>query len=476
MKKQLTILQQNDTHGALELHPELFWSAKGARIKNVGGFSRIKQYIKEVKKEASNVLFFDGGDLFHGSAPLVFSKGRAILPALKKMELDGMVPGNWDFAYGKETIESLTKSLPFETIAANVRNESGSSFFSPFFIKELNGIRVGIIGLTYPYVDQTMPEEFSKGLIFSRGIKEIQESVQEIRGNVDIIILISHMGLPLDVKLASEVKGIDIILSGHSHDRIELPIVQDGTLIIQAGSSSSFIGRLDLTIDQGKVDNYQYRLVPMVEEMQEDEEMREIITDIIKPFHHLKMEIVGATESILHRMTLNEAPMDKLITDSYLHAFNADVAFSHGWRYGTPLPAGQISLFDLYNIIPTNPEMFTLEMDGATLLNALEKNLEQVFSSDPYEQKGGYILRSSGLFLTLKPYNPKGRRIQNCLIRGREISKSQTYKIVGGGKQLFKGMLDQHKQQGVNSIDVIQAYLKEIGTYRNDTIQSIISI
>ncbi|WP_257988459.1 5'-nucleotidase C-terminal domain-containing protein [Bacillus sp. V33-4] len=129
-----------------------------------------------------------------------------------------------------------------------------------------------------------------------------------------------------------------------------------------------------------------------------------------------KAEIVGRTNSILHRMTLNEAPMDRLITDSYLHSYDCDLTFSHGWRYGTPIAPGPISMDDLHSIIPTNPEMFTLEMDGHRLLKAIEKNLEQVFSADPFKQKGGYILRSSGLFMTLKPYNPEGNRIQSLQI------------------------------------------------------------
>nr|WP_257988460.1 hypothetical protein [Bacillus sp. V33-4] len=164
------------------------------------------------------------------------------------------MPGNWDFAYGKEQLKSLVDSLPFPTLLSNVLDENTAQpFLYPYIIKELQGVKVGIIGMTYPFVDQTMPDTFSKGLSFSIGVKETERIVETIRGDVDLVIILSHMGLPLDVKLASLVKGIHVILSGHSHDRVIQPIFQDETLIVQAGSSSSFIGRLDITVDNKKL-------------------------------------------------------------------------------------------------------------------------------------------------------------------------------------------------------------------------------
>ncbi|PLR82207.1 bifunctional metallophosphatase/5'-nucleotidase [Bacillus canaveralius] len=462
MRKELTIIQQNDTHGSLELHNELFWSPNGPGLKKVGGFSRISQYINEVKSKKPKVLFFDGGDLFHGTLPLVTTQGASLLPALQKMNLDGFVPGNWDFAYGKEQLKANVDRIPFQALSANVIDEGTMQpFFNPYMIKELQGVKVGVIGLTYPFVDQTMPDSFSKGLSFSLGVKETEHIVETIKGDVDLIILISHMGLPLDIKLASLVKGINIILSGHSHDRVKRPIFQDETIIVQAGSSSSFLGRLDITLENRKLQEFNYELIPIFEHFETDWEMDEIINSIIEPYQKDKEDIVGSTNSILHRMTLNEAPMDRLITDAYLHAYDCDLAFSHGWRYGSPIAAGPVSVYDLNSIIPTNPELFTVEIEGHRLLKAIEKNLEQVFSADPFEQKGGYILRSSGMFMTYKPYNPKGNRIQSLLIKGKNVDLHKTYKIVGGGKQLFKGLEANKSYKGVHAIDVIEAYLNK---------------
>lgn len=475
--KKLTIIQQNDTHGSLELHDELFWTGKKPELKQTGGFSRIARYIKDVRAQNENVLFFDGGDLFHGTLPLLASKGKAILPALNKMQLDGWVPGNWDFAYGKEQLKELAESLPFPTLACNVKEEeSEQDFIKPFFIKEMEGLKVGVIGLTYPYVDETMPDSFSSGFTFSKGVDETREAVSELKGDVDLVVLLSHMGLPLDVELASLIDGIDLILSGHSHDRIEKPISVNDTLVVQAGSSSSFLGKIEVTVSNGRIDSHHYELIAIDESFPEDEEMASIVAGILQPFERERNTIAGVTNSILHRMTLNEAPMDQLITDAYLDFFNCDLAFSHGWRYGTPIRPGNITEFALHTIIPTNPEMFTLQMSGSQLLKALEKNLEMVFSRDPFKQKGGYILRSSGLFMALKPYNPEGNRIQKLLIAGKDIDLNKNYKIAGGGEQLFKGSEAEKTYHGVTAIEVIKGYLNKVKTVQFDNRERILSI
>lgn len=474
---QFTLIQQNDTHGCLESHNELFWEPDGPVVKNTGGLARISQYVKNLKKEKENVLFFDGGDLFHGTLPLVASKGEAIVPILQKMELDGFVPGNWDYAYGKKQLRQLTEKLGFPTLACNViDNESQRNFFEPHAIKELNGIKIGIIGLTYPYVDITMPPDFSDGLSFTKGVEEVRESIQALDGQVDVVVLLSHMGLPLDAKLVSLVDGIDIVLSGHSHDRVQKPIVQNDTYIVQAGSSSSFIGRLDVEFENGAIANLQYELIEVEEQLEEDEEVKELVNELLASYERERDTVVGETQTLLHRMTLEEAPMDKLITDAYLFAFGSDAAFSHGWRYGHPIAPGPVTLYDLYTIIPTNPELFTLELTGKELWEALEHNLEQVYSLDPFEQKGGYVLRSSGIKMTFKPYNPKGSRIQTLQIGGEHIQPEKTYRVTGGGSQSFKKLEGKKKYEGVHAIQVIQSFLKETSSYKSKESADILSV
>lgn len=474
---KFTLIQQNDTHGCLESHPELFWEGKEAQLKQVGGFAKISHYVNQLRKDHPNVLFFDGGDVFHGTLPLVATKGEAIVPVLRQLKLDGFVPGNWDYAYGKEQLRHLTEQLGIPAIACNVKDEvTGQQLVEPYIIKEMEGVKIGIIGLTYPYVDITMPNHFSKGLNFTKGVDEVKGYVEELRGTCDVIVLLSHMGLPLDAKLVSLVDGIDIVLSGHSHDRVQAPIVENGTYIVQAGSSSSFLGKLDVTFEEGSITDLQYELVVMDEAVEEDEEMKTLVEDILSTYEKERTTVVGETRTVLHRMTLEEAPMDKLITDAYYSTIKCDAAFSHGWRYGTPFAPGELTLFDLHTIIPTNPELFVLELTGNELWKALEHNLEQVYSSDPFEQKGGYVLRSSGITMTFKPYNPEGHRIQTLQVAGKSVEPEQIYRVVGGGKQAFKKHEAQKQYQGIHAIDAIQSYLRDKGPYQQKEKSSIFSV
>ncbi len=282
---------------------------------------------------------------------------------------------------------------------------------------------MGLTGWTYPFVDQTMPPFFSEGLIFTLDVEEMKAVIQRLRvgHKADLVVVISHMGLPLDVKAASLIDGIDIILSGHRHDRIAKPIRQNGTWIIQSGASASFLCQLDLTFEYGKITNVRHRLIPLLsDQFEEDPDLSLLIKKIMQPYETQLNEVIGELKTPLHRMTLNETPMDCLITDAYLHAAEADIALSHGWRYGAP---GRMTVKDLYQIIPTNPELFTVELDGQSILKAFEANLEQVFSPDPFQQKGGYVLRSSGITMAYKPYNPKGNRIEHFLVRGNSAKK-----------------------------------------------------
>ncbi|XJZ28255.1 bifunctional metallophosphatase/5'-nucleotidase [Bacillota bacterium Lsc_1132] len=479
MRKLLTIVQQNDTHGALVEHPELFWGSNGPFIRKVGGFAKIAQFVKGLRAQNENVLFVDGGDLFHGTAPLVFSKGESILPLLEKLSLDAFVPGNWDFAYGKEQLISLANRLPFSTLACNVFDEQKNEpVFVPYEVKETGNVKVGMIGLTYPYVDVTMPKSFSAGLLFNKGIEQLPYIIQMLKAaSVDVVVLISHMGLPLDVKLASMITGIDVILSGHSHDRVIKPIFTNNTVIVQAGSSSSFVGQLVVGLENKRMTSVDYQLIPLkAGEYQDDGEISMLVDQILAPYQSMRENIIGATKTLLHRATLNEAPMDKLITEAYLHHYGADVAFSHGWRYGTPILPGAITEYDLNQIIPANPEIFLIELTGEQLLKALENNLEQVFSADPFEQKGGYILRSSGLYMTFKPYNPKGHRIQTATINGRGFTLGDRYKIVSAGQQILKNFENEKTYQNTKAIDVIKEYIRVKQTVELDLTQKIISV
>ncbi|QSF42469.1 bifunctional metallophosphatase/5'-nucleotidase [Paenibacillus tianjinensis] len=477
---QLTIIQQNDTHGYIESHEEFFWKGDAPEYRQAGGFARIARIVKEIRKNNSNVLFVDSGDFLHGTGPSVLTRGSTIVPLLNALEIDAAVPGNWDFAYGSERLLQLQQRLAFPMIAFNLKHKDNNSYvFKPYIIKETDSLRLGIIGLTYPYVHETMPPSFSGLLSFSLGTEDLPAVIQKLKKEerVDLIIVVSHLGLPLDVKLASQVPGIDIILSGHSHDRLSQPIIHKGCIIIQSGASGSFLGKLVVSIEQGKLTDYKHELIPIyADRYEEDAEMKFMIDESLFPFRDQLSEAVGTIRTPLHRMTLQEAPMDRLITDAYLAHMDADVSFSHGWRYGAPVLPGIVTMNDLYNMIPTNPELFILEMDGASLFSALERNLEQVFAADPYQQKGGYILRSSNLMMAYKPYNPQGHRIQHMEIKGKLVQGDRIYRIAGAGEQLFMKHSVSRKMQNVHAHDVLKEYFARKGEITINDSPFIISI
>jgi len=301
----LTIIQLNDTHGHMESHWEGFYG-KEISYQMVGGFARIANYVKKKKDENPNVLFIDNGDTLHGTGPAVLSKGEALIPVLSNLMLDVWVPGNWDFAYGPIQLMKLANRLPYPTVACNVFDSiHGTPIFRPYIVKEMKGLKVGIIGLTYPFEDKTMPSSFSEGLHFTLGLDVLPKYIEQLRDRekVNLVILIEHIGLPLSQKLATLVSGIDVILSGHSHDRIKLPLKVNDTLIIQAGSHGSFLGQLDLEWNNGKIVDYTYQLIPLYKhQFEEDQQTKELIEQAIQPYQKILDPVLGKTLTPLHRM------------------------------------------------------------------------------------------------------------------------------------------------------------------------------
>ncbi|WP_274364843.1 bifunctional metallophosphatase/5'-nucleotidase [Paenibacillus thermotolerans] len=291
---KLTILQQNDTHGCLEPHPEFFWHAGRPIYRTAGGYARISGYVQQVREDTDHVLYVDGGDVFHGTGPLVKSQGEIMIDILNHLRLDAMVPGNWDFAYGPDQLRKLAGSLQFPLLACNVHGKKTP--FAAYAIKEYPGCRVGLIGLAYPHLEETMPPSFAGNFNFTHGVEELSKWIPRLRSEekADLIIVLSHMGLPLDVKLAGLVSGIDILLSGHSHDRIKRPIRTNGTLIVKSGASGSFIGRLDIELEFGRIARFQHRLVTLLEaDYPLDPNMQTLIDAHLSPYRSEMMEVVA---------------------------------------------------------------------------------------------------------------------------------------------------------------------------------------
>ena len=274
-----------------------------------------------------------------------------------------------------------------------------------------------------------MPPSYSEGICFTMGREELSPIIETLRTQekVDLIVLILHLGFPQEMKLLSEVHGIDVCLSGHTHNRLYKPVLNGRTLVIQSGCHGSFLGRMDLEVEGGQIVDYRHRLIEVEADIQPDLAVDKLIRQALAPYKDYLSEVVGETATALNRGTTLEATMDNFLLQALLESTGAQLAFSNGWRYGAPIPPGKITLNDLYNIIPMNPPVSTVELTGEELLVMLEENLERTFSCDSYKQMGGYVKRCFGLNVYFKIENPQGHRIQKLFAGNEEVQPGQSY-------------------------------------------------
>jgi len=428
-KASLTIVQMNDTHAYFDIHQEMFWQGDHAVYRQVGGYARIATLVKQIRTEnQGNFLFCDCGDTLHGTFPAINTQGKAMVPVLNALGLDAMA-AHWEFAYGPAVFKQRVTELNYPMLAINVfDNKTKKPVFQPYVVKEIGGLRIGLIGIASNIVDKTMPPSYSDGIYFTLGRDELPPSIDVLRSKekVDLIVLISHLGFTQDMKLLTEVQGIDVCLSGHTHNRLYEPVLIGKTILIQSGCHGSFLGRLDLEIVDGQIADYTHHLIEVEASLQPDSIVDELVIQALAPYTKQLSEVVGETATALNRGTSLETTMDNFLLQALLESAGTQLAFSNGWRYGSPIVSGNITLNDLYNIIPMNPPVSTVELSGEEIREMLEENLERTFSCDPYQQMGGYVKRCLGLTVYFKIENPVGQRIQQ-LFAGNEEVQSDTY-------------------------------------------------
>lgn len=481
-KKDLTIIQVNDTHGYLEEHWDHFFEGDHSKFIKAGGYSRIASYMKDIRaKKDNNVLFLDGGDTFHGTYPVVDSKGKIIIPLINKLNLDGMT-AHWDFAYGPEGFKEILSELNYPMLAINIYDKDTDDLvFDPYIIKEINGVKVGVVGIAATIVDKVMPKHFSTGLYFTLGNNELPKYIEELKNekDVDLIVVLSHLGFPQEVKLAKEVDGIDILLSAHTHNRMYEPSIVNGAIIMQSGCHGTFLGHLDVTYDTEtkKIVDYKHELVVLDEKVKKDKEMDELLDKQMKPYRDKLNQVIGKTETDLSRNLVLESTMDNFLLNAIMDHTKADMAFSNGWRYGAPIPKGDITLNDLYNIIPVNPPVSKVKLTGRQLWDMLEENLERTFATDPYEQMGGYVKRAMGINLYFKIENTEGERIQYLFVQGQPVDYDKVYDVAFVTSQGVPVKYGSNRQQlDIKAVDVLKEYVEKNKTIKAPLVNTVVAI
>jgi 2',3'-cyclic-nucleotide 2'-phosphodiesterase (5'-nucleotidase family) len=461
----ITIMQMNDSHAYFEEHWELFRSGTGVEYRKAGGYARIAQVLNRVRSEyPERTLAFDCGDTIHGTYAAVNTRGEALAPILRALGFKAMT-AHWEFAYGPERFLEITGQLPYPALAANCyRKDSSELVFPPYAVLESGGMRIGALGIAATIVDKTMPPSFSEGIRFTMGNEELPAWIEKLRTEekADLIVLLSHLGFPQDVKLAGEVDGIDILLSGHTHNRLYQPVTVGNTIIIQSGCHGSFLGRLDIGVENGRIANYRHQLITIDEKIPPDPNVKSIIDRTLAPWRTELAQAVGITATALNRNTVLESTMDNLLLQAISETAGTPIAFSNGWRYGAPVPPGPVTLNDLYNIIPMDPVVSVTELSGEELRTMMEENLEHTFSHDPYRQMGGYVKRFLGITLYLKPENPAGTRIQEMFALGEKVAPDKTYTAAFVTSQGVPAKYGSNRREtDIHAVEALKRYLSK---------------
>ena len=460
--RRLTLLQLNDLHGYVDPHQEVFRSQNGRAYRIAGGLARIATIFERVRAEtAGAVLALDNGDTFHGTFAAVHSKGRALVPAMNALGFAAMT-AHWEFAYGPEEFRALARELTYPVLAINCyHSDTETLAFPPYRLVECGGLKVGIIGIAATIVDKSMPASYSKGLRFSLGNEELPGYIAQLRNNerVDLIVVLSHLGLPQDAKLAREVSGIDVIVSGHTHNRLYQPLEVGRTTIFQSGCHGSFVGRLDLEMEGGVIVRRQHQLIPVDENVPPDREMAALVATAVGPYRGMLAEVVGRAGQPLDRASVLEGSMDAVLLDAIATAAETRLAFSNGWRYGAPIVPGPVTLEHLWNMVPTNAPVAIVRLRGEEIVAMLEENLERTFSSDPYRQMGGFVKRCRDMHMYFKVENPPGHRIEELYVEGAPIEAARIYTAALLGEQAVPHKYGHGRENiGVNAVDALRRH------------------
>ncbi|MBA3596552.1 MAG: thiosulfohydrolase SoxB [Methylibium sp.] len=412
------------------------------RYGKVGGFAHLAALVKQLKASRPGALLLDGGDTWQGSATALWTNGQDMVDAAKLLGVDVMT-GHWEFTYGMERVkEVLAKDFKGQVafVAQNVKtNDFGDPVFEPYAMREINGVPCAIIGQAFPYTPIANPRWLVADWSFGIQDENMQKVVDEVRGKgAQVVVLLSHNGMDVDLKMASRVRGIDAIFGGHTHDGVPVavPVSNAGgkTLVTNAGSNSKFLGVMDFDVKGGKVADFRYRLLPVfANQLAADPAMDALITQVRKPFEAKLAEKLAVTDGMLYRRGNFNGSWDQLICDALMDVQGAEIAFSPGFRWGTSLLPGDTITRELMmdQLAITYPQATVNEMTGATIKTILEDVADNLFNPDPYYQQGGDMVRVGGLAYTCTPGGQMGGRITDMRLAGKPIEADRKYKVAG---------------------------------------------
>ena len=408
----------------------------------VGGFAHLSTLIKKIRASRPGALLLDGGDTWQGSATALWTKGQDMVDAGKLLGVDVMT-GHWEFTLGADRVKHVVDNDfkgKVDFVAQNIKtNDFGDPVFQPYVIKQINDIPVAIIGQAFPYTPIAHPRYLNPDWTFGIEDDNMQLVVNEARAKgAQVVVVLSHNGMDVDLKMASRVSGIDAIMGGHTHDGIPAPIkVKNAggqTLVTNAGSNGKFLGVMDFDVKGGKVVDVKYKLLPVFANLIEpDAEMETLIKSVRAPYEAKLAEKLAVTEDTLYRRGNFNGTFDQLILDALMEVKGADAAFSPGFRWGTSLLPGEAITMEhvMDQTAITYPQATLNEMTGETIKAIMEDVCDNLFNADPYKQQGGDMVRVGGISYTCDLRQSIGKRINNMMLNGKAIDPNKKYKIAG---------------------------------------------
>ena len=451
----LSQLQQKATEREAHAYTYLDFAAAAERYGKVGGFAYLKTLIDQQRAVVGdgNSLLLDGGDTWQGSATSLWTRGQDMVDACNLLGVDVMT-GHWEFTYRDDEVLQNIERFNGEFLAQNIRvseealfdgaeafDEDTGHAFKPYTIRTVGGRRLAIIGQAFPYTPIANPRRFIPDWSFGIRDDEMQDLVDRIRATEkpDALVVLSHNGMDVDIKMASRVSGVDAILGGHTHDGVPEPLLieNDGgkTLVTNAGSNGKFLAVLDLDIGEGRVNGYRYRLLPVFSGLlSADQEMQSHIDSVRAPYEAALNEPLAVAESLLYRRGNFNGTFDQVICDALREVGGAEISLSPGFRWGTSiLPGDTITMERLMDQTAiTYPETYVRDMSGSELKTILESVADNLFHTDPYYQQGGDMVRVGGIDYTCDPDATMGSRISDLrLASGQQLDASKSYKVAG---------------------------------------------
>jgi 2',3'-cyclic-nucleotide 2'-phosphodiesterase (5'-nucleotidase family) len=480
---RFTILYTSDIHAQLETHDEFFWENGKAVYRRRGGLAVLKTMINHFRKQnPDNTILIDGGDYFHGSAVASLTEGEALIPLLNDFNYDLILPGNWEVVYKKKKMLYDMGHATAAKICANMWHkttdaDNGELIYPPYWVKYIAGTKVGFIGYTDHLIPKRQSPAYSEGIRFEHAdfnVAKYIKLLKEVEG-CGIIFIVTHMGLAQQVGLANNpaVTGADFILGADTHERVRVPIEGKYTKVVECGAFGSFLGKLDIEVENGKIKSYKYQLLDVDPvKYPADKKQQALVEKASASFKKDLSVVIGTTTTPLVRYFVMETPMDNLITDAIHWKFKTDIALSNGFRFCQPLavdPAkgkAAITREFLWNMLPVDSEAKLGIITGKQLWDWQEKELQNAFAKDPSKRFGGWFVRFAGMEVNFTIGNELGKRVNWIKVKGEPLDLNKEYSIVACEREGDPDdtlcrieKVKNPKRSGVLMHDVIEEYL-----------------